>query len=153
MVGRVSFAATAVGVVLTAMGLPATANPPASTMSGEALLDMAAQNRVILVDIRLGGEKPGLPTIAGVESLGLPWPNQTYDQATNEPHVHFYRTIRQLQRQHPGTPIVLVCGIGVRSRQAVARAKDFGIGGISHLEGGLHGNERDPGLLVAIAMR
>ncbi|ADZ68480.1 hypothetical protein [Polymorphum gilvum] len=115
---------------------------------------LATPATALVVDIRLAGERPALPDLGAVAAEQVPWPTGDSMHEREIARPAFFARLRALAAGNPARRLVLVCGVGARSRAVLDAAAGFGLRGrLSHILGGLEGNRADPGLLAEAAFR
>lgn len=140
------------GAVFALAVLAATAAGPADAeiLDAAEALERARRGEIVFVDIRPAGEAPrDLPDL-GAPRLRAPWPNGVSDE--NDPRLaDFFTVLRGHAREAGGRTLVLFCGAGVRSAEALSLARGYGLReGVAHVAGGLNGAAGAIGLLTEI---
>lgn len=108
----------------------------------------------LLVDIRLSGESPRRFEAGGVPVERLPYPPGGAAAMLESARADFFARLRAIMARHPDRRVVLLCGVGQRSAEAVELARRYGVTDrLAHVPTGLEGNARGPGLLDVVALR
>jgi rhodanese-related sulfurtransferase len=144
-------------LLMTLSALLAANAACAADYTAQRAVDLAARGKAVLVDLRRSSEQPALDEIAGGPLIRIVWPAGDIVDAhgtVSNRHAAFYRRLKSEWQSNPDKLVILFCGVGKRSGDALTMAGQFGMHSrLGHVTGGYQGNAADPGLAAEMDMR